>query len=91
MDKEDLVDLLLERYPTFSPDTIRAVLDQNDCRLSAAEQALEAMSSRQGTGGASTSAAGVRVLIGWCMMQHAGHLVMQPRSPYDLNDASVCL
>lgn len=55
MDPGDLIELLCDKFPQHSYDTVKAVLAENDYRLGPSEQALEAMSARQGSHGASSS------------------------------------
>lgn len=55
LDRNELVDILLDRFPTLSRDTICDTLKENDWRLGPSEQALEAVVARQGSHGASSS------------------------------------
>lgn len=55
MEASDLAELLHDRYKQFSFETVKSVLAENDYRLGPSEQALEAMSARQGSQGASSS------------------------------------
>lgn len=54
-DHNELVDILLDRFPMLSRDTICDTLKENDWRLGPSEQALEAVMARQGSHGASSS------------------------------------
>ena len=55
MDQSELADLLADRFPILSRDIVWSVLRENDFRLAPSEQALEAMTARQGSQGASSS------------------------------------
>ena len=60
MDSDELVSILKQKFPSVDREVIRAVLEDNDNRLAAAEEALRAVATRQGSSGTGTSGRPVR-------------------------------
>ena len=60
MDVEELVSILQDKFTNVDRQVIRAVLEENDNRLAAAEEALRSLSARQDSGGAGPSGRAVR-------------------------------
>lgn len=60
MDAEELVSILQDKFTNIDRQVIRAVLEENDNRLAAAEEALRSLSTRQDSGGAGPSGRPVR-------------------------------
>lgn len=60
MDVEELVSILHDKFTGIDRQVIRAVLEENDNRLAAAEEALRVLSTRQDSGGAGPSGRAVR-------------------------------
>lgn len=60
MDAEELVSILQDKFSGIDRQVIRAVLEENDNRLAAAEEALRSFSTRQNSGGAGPSGRAVR-------------------------------
>ena len=53
MDIEELVSILQDKFTTIDRAVIRSVLEENDNRLAAAEEALQSLSARQDGAGPS--------------------------------------
>ncbi len=61
MDSDELVSILKQKFQGVDREVIRAVLEDNDNRLAAAEEALRAVAARQGGSGTGPSGRPVRL------------------------------
>jgi len=61
MDSDELVSILKQKFQGVDREVIRAVLEDNDNRLAAAEEALRAVATRQGSSGTGPSGRPVRL------------------------------
>ena len=61
MDSDELVSILKQKFQGVDREVIRAVLEDNDNRLAAAEEALRSVASRQGGSGTGPSGRPVRL------------------------------
>ena len=60
MDSDELVSILKQKFQGVDREVIRAVLEDNDNRLAAAEEALRSVATRQGGSGTGPSGRPVR-------------------------------
>ena len=63
MDSDELVSILKQKFQGVDREVIRAVLEDNDNRLAAAEEALRSVATRQGGSGTGPSGRPVRLSL----------------------------